>query len=397
MELDDEYLAASLSSLAGLPVRLYRNGKFAGLYHHTKFKPDLAILEEEHIFQSSGSVSYYMDENFLYYGLFRADHGAVALIIGPVTHNPVDRTLAVRILRSMGENTNRAGELVSYFSTIPCYPLQNFLQILCTVNYFLNGEKLDVGCLLLGDGVAVVPPNNPSSRHTERGIHNTRELEERMLSCVEHGRVRELEELFRQPVAGRAGIMAVDALRQQKNLLICTTTLISRAAIRGGLDWETALTLSDDYIQRAELLTGYVELTKLNTRMIFDFTRRVERAQCGTYGSDRVRVVRDYVLNNISRPITTEGLARVLGTNRTYLCKMFRVETGKTVQEYITNLKMDEARRLLDTTAKTVAEIGSYLGYSSQSHFQRIFKKAVGVTPRDYREKGNATTTGDRD
>lgn len=397
MELDDEYLAASLSSLSGLPVRLYRNGKFTGLYHHTKFKPDLAILEEDHIFQNLGNVSYYMDENFLYYGLFRAEHGTIALIIGPVTHNPVDRTLAVRILRSMGESTNRTGELVDYFSAIPCYPLQNFLQILCTVNYFLNGEKLDVGQLLLGDDAATAPPNVPSRKHAERGVHNTRELEERMLSCVEHGRVHELEELFRQPVAGRAGIMAVDALRQQKNLLICTTTLLSRAAIRGGLDWETALTLSDDYIQRAELLTGYVELTRLNTRMVFDFTQRVEQAQCGTYGSDRVRMVRDYILNNISRTITTEELARVLGTNRTYLCRMFREEAGKTVQEYVTDLKIDEARRLLDTTAKTAAEIGAYLGYSSQSHFQRIFKKTVGVTPREYRGKRNIAAVRDED
>jgi len=102
MGIDYEYLAASLSSLAGLPVRLYRDGEFAGLYHHTKFKPDLAILEEEHIFANPGNVSYYMDENFLYYGLFRAERRAVALIIGPVAHSPVNHTLAVRILRAMG-------------------------------------------------------------------------------------------------------------------------------------------------------------------------------------------------------------------------------------------------------------------------------------------------------
>lgn len=141
MGIDYEYLAASLSSLAGLPVRLYRDGEFAGLYHHTKFKPDLAILEEEHIFANPGNVSYYMDENFLYYGLFRAERRAVALIIGPVAHSPVNHTLAVRILRAMGENIGRAGELTDYFSAIPAYPLRNFLQILCTVNYFLNGES----------------------------------------------------------------------------------------------------------------------------------------------------------------------------------------------------------------------------------------------------------------
>lgn len=158
MERDYEYLAASLSSLAGLPVRLYRKGKFAGLYHHTGFKPDLAILEEKHIFQNPGNVSYYMDENFLYYGLFRAEGRAVSLIIGPVVQSPADHALAVRVLRAMGENIGRAGELMNYLSAMPTYPLRNFLQILCTVNYFLNGEKLDVTQLLLEDEPAPAEP-----------------------------------------------------------------------------------------------------------------------------------------------------------------------------------------------------------------------------------------------
>lgn len=386
MGIDYEYLAASLSSLAGLPVRLYRDGEFAGLYHHTKFKPDLAILEEGHIFANPGNVSYYMDENFLYYGLFRAERGAVALIIGPVAHSPVNHALAVRILRAMGENIGRAGELTDYFSAIPAYPLRNFLQILCTVNYFLNGEKLDVGQLLLTEEEMPSAQEAAPPERGEQEIHNTLELEEQMLACVEHGRVDEIQKLFQRPAEGRAGTLAADTLRQQKNLLICTATLVTRAAIRGGLDRETAFSLSDSYIQKAELLTGYVELTRLNARMVLDFTRRVERAKCGVHGSARVRAVRDYVLEHISRPITTEELAQALGTNRTYLCRMFREETGDTVQEYVTGLKMDEAKRLLDMTSKTAAEIGSYLGYSSQSHFQRVFKKAVGMTPGEYRK-----------
>ena len=135
-----------------------------------------------------------------------------------------------------------------------------------------------------------------------------------------------------------------------------------------------------------------MELTRLNARMVREFTRRVEQVKCGVHGSCRVRAVRDYVLNHISRPITTKELAQALGTNRTYLCRMFREETGKTVQDYVTGIKMDEASRLLNTTAKTVAQMGSYLGYSSQSHFQRVFKKTMGMTPGEYRKKQNAET-----
>jgi AraC-like DNA-binding protein len=386
MNTDYGYLAYSLSSLAGLPVRLYRNGVFCNLYHHTKFKPDLAILEEPNIFRNEGSVSYYMDENFLYYGLFRVKKDDVALLVGPVAQMPVNTASAGKILRAMGEPASRAKELVDYFSTMPAYPLRTFLQILCTIHYFINGEKTDISQLLLGQ--ALPPLQLPSEKNLQDpAIHNTMELEEWMLSCVEHGRTEDIQAMFRSPTMGRAGAMATDVLRQQKNLIICTATLVTRAAIRGGLDRATAFALSDMYIQKAELMADVLDLTRLNAQMVLDFTKRVEAEKCGSGHSELVRKVRDHVLSHIETCVTTDTLAKLCGMNRTYLCKLFAEETGMTVSQYVTGIKMEEAKRLMDITPKTIAEIAAYLGYSSQSHFQRVFKKYAGITPGEYRKK----------
>lgn len=389
MDTDYGYLAYSLSSLAGLPVRLYRNEKFCGLFHHTKFKPDPAILEEPNIFRNEGSVSYYMDDNFLYYGLFRVKSADASLLIGPVAQMQVDTTTARRILRAMGEPASRTKELVDYFATMPAYPLHTFLQILCTINYFINNEKTDIGALLL-DGQLPLPEPLPSGKTAhESTVHNTMELEEIMLSHVEYGRVEEIQKLFRAPAAGRAGTMATDTLRQQKNLIICTATLVTRAAIRGGLNRETAFALSDLYIQKAELMADVVDLTRLNAQMVLDFTKRVAAEKCGIHHSRLAQTARDYVLAHMGEAITTEALARACGMSRTYLCKLFSQETGMTVGQFVVQLKTEEAMRLMDITQKTVSEIAEYLGYSSQSHFQRVFKKATGMTPRAYRSRKN--------
>lgn len=386
MATDYEYLAFSLSSLAGLPVRLYREGKFCGLYHHTKFKPDLAILEEEKIFRNSGNVSYYMDENFLYYGLFRVQKDDVALLIGPVAQMAVDTAAAIRILRAMGESNRRAQELVDYLSSLPPYPLRTFLQILCTVNYFINGEKADVSELLLGEEF---PPISVPAQETSGDVtvHNTMELEELLLSHVEYGRVDEIRDLFQQPASGRAGKLASDTLRQQKNLLICTATLVTRAAIRGGLDRETAFALSDLYIQKAELMSTYEGLTRLNAQMVLDFTQRVSATKNGIHNSKLMRRARDYILGHIGEAITTEALSKELGMNRTYLCSLFTEETGLTINQYVTQVKMEEAKRLMEITSKSTAEIAEYLGYSTQSYFQRVFKTRTGMTPGEYRSQ----------
>ena len=386
MATDYGYLAYSLSSLAGLPVRLYINDTFCGLYHHTKFKPDLAIWEESNILRSTESVSYYLDENFLYYGLFRVKSDAVALLIGPVSQMPVQTSVAAKILRSMGEPSSRAKELTDYFSSMPVYPLRTFLQILCTVNYFINGEKTDVAQLILCDELPPLdtPPPPP---HPDQEIHNTMELEEKMLSCVEHGRTEDILAMFSAPAAGRAGSMASDALRQQKNLIICTATLVTRAAIRGGLNREQAFALSDMYIQKAELMSDFLSLTRLNAQMVLDFTKRVEAEKSGIHHSKLVRQARDYILSHIGESITTETLSKKIGMNRTYLCKLFVEETGLTINQYVNQVKMEEARRIMDITQKSITEIAEYLGFSSQSYFQRVFKNHFGITPGKYQRQ----------
>lgn len=385
--MDYDYLAQSLAALSGVPVRIYIDGKFEGLYHHTKFKPDFAITEEENIFHNPGNVSYYMDENLLYYGLFRSTKDSVSMVMGPVAQVAVDRAMAVKILRAMGESVGRAGEIMDYFSAIPAYPLRNFLQILCTVNFFLNDEKLDVSQLLLTE--EALPSVSFSEDRDEDAAphttHNTDELEAVMLSCVEHGRVEEIRELFRRPIAGRAGTLAADALRQEKNLMICAATLVTRAAIRGGLDRATAFTLSDTYIQKAEMMKDYAGLQRLSAGMVEDFTCRVADVRCATGQSRLIRSAREYILTHLDEPITTEGLSRAMSMNRTYLCKRFQEEIGMTVNHYVTAVKIDEAKRLLEVTKKTSAEIAEVLGYSSQSYFQSVFKKSTGKTPGEYR------------
>lgn len=385
--MDYFYLSESLASFTGLPVRLYLSGKFEKLFHPIKFKPDLAITEEARIFCNPGTVSYYIDDNFLCYGLLRIMAEDVSLVIGPIAQSTVDHAQAVRILRAMGEKLGRAKEVIDYFSAMPVYPLRNFLQMLCTINYCLNEEKIEAGQLLLGEEPMPALSQPSIDRKPDMPApHNTLELEDRMLSYVEHGQVEDVLELFQQPLEGRAGRMAADALRQEKNLIICAATLITRAAIRGGLNRETAFVLSDTYIQKAELLQDYVGLSRLSAQMVLDFTKRVDAAKCGAHNSKLIRAARDYIFDHINEPISTDALAAFLRMNRTYLCNLFMRETGMTVNHYIATVKIDEAKRLMRVTHKSIAEIAEYLGFSSQSYFQKVFKKYTGVTPGEYRK-----------
>lgn len=207
------------------------------------------------------------------------------------------------------------------------------------------------------------------------------------MSNIEHGRPDELQKMFRIAPVGRAGKMAQDTLRQQKNLLIVTATLASRAAIRGGMDTETAFILSDLFIQKAELMSSYESLVRLSMQMTIEFAERVAALQCGESGRKLIRDARLYILQHIDERITTEQLAEHLSRNRTYLCSVFKAETGMSVNAYITQMKIDEAKRLLEVTDKSLKSIAEHLGFSTQNYFQNVFKKVAGMTPMEYRSQ----------
>ena len=74
--------------------------------------------------------------------------------------------------------------------------------------------------------------------------------------------------------------MAQDQLRQRKNLFIVTATLVSRAAIQGGMQVEDAFSLSDSYIRQCERMASPDRIANLQYRMLLDYTERVERLHC---------------------------------------------------------------------------------------------------------------------
>lgn len=73
--------------------------------------------------------------------------------------------------------------------------------------------------------------------------------------------------------------------------------------------------------------------------------------------------------------------------------KKFKTELGFTIGAFITRCKLEEAKMLLTYSTKSLAEISSYLCFSSQPHFQSLFKKQYHMTPLEYRKKSGVMDT----
>lgn len=98
----------------------------------------------------------------------------------------------------------------------------------------------------------------------------------------------------------------------------------------------------------------------------------------------RIREAKQIILSNIIDPPGLKELAKLVGLNEYQLKVGFKNIYGTTVYKYLTDYRMDQARRMLDSGSYLVNEAAAEVGYSNPSHFIAAFKKKYGFTPKKY-------------
>ncbi len=91
--------------------------------------------------------------------------------------------------------------------------------------------------------------------------------------------------------------------------------------------------------------------------------------------------------NYMNSSLTLKDVASHVSLSNNHFCTVFSQETGVTYTEYLTNLRMSKAKKLLTTTTKRSSEIAYQVGYNDPHYFSYLFKKNVGTSPRDFRKK----------
>ena len=109
------------------------------------------------------------------------------------------------------------------------------------------------------------------------------------------------------------------------------------------------------------------------------------------YGSDEERFIiqlNQIIAENISNPDLDQMLiCRELGVSRALLYNKMKAITGAGTKEYITKIRIEKAKALIESTSNTIAEISDMTGFASQSYFSTAFKNYTGLTPSQYKQQ----------
>jgi AraC-like DNA-binding protein len=227
-----------------------------------------------------------------------------------------------------------------------------FFQFLLVLSgeLFLSAGEDDVPSVLTRGMASLIPPETPHTLRTEAGYiqFGINTVSDRK----EEGLIRILSTHITGPVILNMPVL-LDLIPEIED---CTRlqTMISIQKIRNRL--EHMILLCVDALKKQDGVQAFREKTM------------------------------NYLREKISESLTLGDISRALVLSPTHVERLSYQEFGCGAVHLFHRLKIDRARTLLHTTDLSVYEISKHLGYEDQSYFSRLFKKHMGISPRDYKK-----------
>ncbi len=222
-----------------------------------------------------------------------------------------------------------------------------------------------------------------------QNAQNTYSFLQQIYHYIQDGNPEQLEMLWKKEEISLNNGLFKNTLTNYRTTAISGITLGSHAAITGGLSPEVSFHLLDIYCFLIHETSDLNDILTLTTTCLLEFANRVKLNETSTDVPPVISTCISYINSHLYERITLSDLGIALKINNSYLSKQFSKYMGCSISEYIRTKKIEEARELLCNTDHSLARISEELHFSSQPHFQKIFKQMTGLTPAEYRNKYN--------
>lgn len=270
----------------------------------------------------------------------------------------------------------------------PKLKLQNLLALLELLSYIKIEEKYEDEEILDANGLIEKQEIGLEADvriDTEDIYHHTYQEEVKTMDYIREGNLEEVVGAV-ELLASTAGKLSENEIRNERNLGICSITLATRAAIEGGAAPAKAYKLSDLYINKIDQCKRMTEIFEYRKRSLYDFAKLVVEERAKRANSRYTEQCKEYIRKYYHQKIYISDIAKALGISESHLSRIFKKETGESIQEYSMHMRIERAENLLKYSEASLTEISEYLCFSSQSHFGKVFKVYKNMTPKQYRD-----------
>ena len=227
MQIDHEYLCNVIGNLSGIPIRVYKDGQHTFYNSLVRLPADPLKLYEKEVLAIKAHIGYFITPSFHYYGVVGDDH--IRIVIGPAVQTRSTDSELRKLAFDCDVPSDEVSEFVAAMNSIVHMPLESILQILCTINYIMNGEKLGLRDITIYDAEQENLKAKLEAERSEQLFraqsadaeyaqypHNTLAVEQTILNYVRLGDTAALQTWLSDAPAARAGILADGQIRQSK-------------------------------------------------------------------------------------------------------------------------------------------------------------------------------------
>jgi AraC-like DNA-binding protein len=321
------------------------------------------------------------------------------ILVGPYVQSEYSETKTEQILIKNNVPSSSTIALRLYYTSFPIIYSSQLQALISSIMQSFEPGILDYNYRKLSGFIqessdishGALPENTDFS-----DIYRRYDNEKRFLSMIKNGDVENVKQAYSAMANIKANeeFMKDNPTYAKPEISFAIIRVLARkAAEESGLSVITINAITQKYVQLLDSVKEAIMQHSYIEDMIVELTSAVHeyKLSMGDYSAPIQKVI-EYIDFHLSEEILIDDLSRAANVSGSHLSKVFKKETGRTITEYIAGKRCEKAAGFLRDTDNEIQEISSFVGYSDNNYFVKVFKKVYGMTPSGYRKKNRAAT-----
>lgn len=315
-------------------------------------------------------------------------------IAGPYVNSEITYQTLIEAAEKHSIPSFLFSQFVKYFGNISVISDERYIMTLCNslAEIMWKGASnfsVEKTTNIINDSVVTETVNSFKSK-TDDPMLSVRVLEERyaaenrMMKAVSQGKVHTVEQLFSNASNLAFEKRTDDPVRNMKNYLIISNTLLRKATEYGYVHPFYIDSVSTDFAKRIEQVDSVADAGELMRNMVREYCALVKTHSMKNY-SPLIQKVVTLIDSDLTADLSLKRFAQMLNVNASYLSALFKKEAGKTLTEYVSQKRIEHAAYLLRTTNLQIQTVAQHCGIYDVNYFAKMFKKIINKTPKEYR------------
>ena len=314
-------------------------------------------------------------------------------IIGPYVKEKYSELKTETVLAKNDESSSKSLAFKLYYTAFPIVYTEQITSVVnkCIISF--SPTESEYSYRRLSGFIQDVSEEDDKTELSEKNyseIYRRYDQEKQFLSMIRNGDTKNILSAF-EKLSGPEALS--DFSKETLNYyasgygLAILKALSRKAAEESGLSVITIDEITQKYTQLSSATNNAELQTRYQIDMIVELTKAVHnhKLSLDKY-SPPIQRVMEYINLHLGDHISNDDLAANASMSISHLSKVFKKETGGTMTEYIALTRCKKAAGLLKKTDLPVQEISSYVGYSDNNYFVKVFKKIYDLTPSEYRK-----------